>query len=194
MGFFQLTFEYLEDGGLVSYPLVAIFLVITYSIGYRLAILFKGRKIHIRETFKNKKLAKGTIQFEYMKDLDRFTILNREEIEGCLEWIKIDYYQKIHRYSSVLNTAVLLAPLLGLLGTVIGMIETFSSLSNTDLFSSSGGIAGGISQALVTTQFGLIVAIPGVFLSRYLKKIEKKTCVDLEQIGELFLQQQKESL
>jgi biopolymer transport protein ExbB len=72
------------------------------------------------------------------------------------------------------------------------MIETFSSLSSAELHSSSGGIAGGISQALITTQFGLLVAIPGVFISKYLKKIERKTYLDALQLQDLICEHKEE--
>jgi len=62
----------------------------------------------------------------------------------------------------VLAALVSAAPLLGLLGTVLGMVETFSGVA-----SRSGGsvdlVAGGISQALITTQIGLVAALPGTF-------------------------------
>ena len=62
----------------------------------------------------------------------------------------------------ILSALTAVAPLLGLLGTVSGMIETFTAVSQ---ISGTTGteVAGGISQALVTTQFGLVVAVPGVF-------------------------------
>lgn len=61
------------------------------------------------------------------------------------------------------------APLLGLLGTVLGMIQTFEVIA---LFGTGNAkaMAGGISVALVTTQAGLIVAIPGLFISRALTR------------------------
>ena len=62
----------------------------------------------------------------------------------------------------VLGALTAVAPLLGLLGTVMGMIQTFDAAATI-----GGGtgarVAGGISQALITTQFGLVVALPGVF-------------------------------
>lgn len=54
------------------------------------------------------------------------------------------------------------APLVGLLGTVLGMVETFDAVSEV-LGEPGRRMAGGIRQALVTTQFGLLIAIPGVF-------------------------------
>lgn len=69
----------------------------------------------------------------------------------------------VDRRIKYLNTLVASAPLMGLLGTVIGMLVTFSGLAN------SGGetvdvVAGGISQALITTQTGLMIALPGLFV------------------------------
>jgi len=81
-----------------------------------------------------------------------------------------DVERECRRASVLVKTIVLVAPLLGLLGTVSGMIETFDALGDMSLFSQSGGIAGGISQALITTQMGLAVAIPGLVVGRLLDR------------------------
>ncbi len=125
--------------------------------------------------FKNTDLLQGSIQEKFYYGITEMLHYDESKFQKLIELKLSEFEQEISKFSNVLATAVLLAPLLGLLGTVIGMIETFSSLSSSELHSASGGIAGGISQALITTQFGLLVAIPGVFISRYLKKIEKKT-------------------
>ena len=91
----------------------------------------------------------------------------------------------IKRYSKVVSTLVGVAPLLGLLGTVIGMITTFESLGDMTLFSQSGGIAGGISTALFTTQMGLIVAVPGVIARSILDRRQRQIHLDLAQIKDL---------
>lgn len=62
----------------------------------------------------------------------------------------------------VLKAMVAAAPLLGLLGTVMGMIATFSALAARGT-ASSEALSEGISQALITTQVGLVVALPGIF-------------------------------
>jgi len=65
------------------------------------------------------------------------------------------------------------APLVGLLGTVLGMVGTFDAVG--DLSSEPGRrIAGGIRQALVTTQFGLLIAIPGVFGLARLQRLARE--------------------
>lgn len=61
------------------------------------------------------------------------------------------------------------APLLGLLGTVMGMIETFQATASMD-GDTGKQIADGISSALITTQFGLVIALPGVFGAAHIRK------------------------
>lgn len=100
--------------------------------------------------------------------------LNQLESEGKLSLSALTLTHKINSGKSLIHTIVTAAPLMGLLGTVMGMIETFESLGDMTLFTQSGGIAGGISQALITTQMGLAVAIPGLLIGRYLFKKEKE--------------------
>jgi biopolymer transport protein ExbB len=71
----------------------------------------------------------------------------------------------------VMKICVSAAPLLGLLGTVMGMLTTFTALSTgAGGDETMGAVAGGISEALVTTATGLIVALPGLFLQDYLRR------------------------
>jgi len=82
-----------------------------------------------------------------------------------------EYYLKtlpnIDRHIDAITTLAMVCPLLGLLGTVSGMITTFDVIA---LFGTghSKALAGGISEALITTQGGLLVAIPGMFASAVL--------------------------
>ena len=73
----------------------------------------------------------------------------------------------------LLNTLVAAAPLAGLLGTVIGMLGTFSGLAAGGSESMSL-VAGGIHEALLTTQTGLMIALPGVFASLVIKRRKNK--------------------
>ena len=69
---------------------------------------------------------------------------------------------------TILSALVIAAPMLGLLGTVLGMTTTFWAVSQTSA-DTTNLVAGGISQALITTQLGLVSAIPGVFGLAYLR-------------------------
>lgn len=73
---------------------------------------------------------------------------------------------RLERHQALIVTLVAAAPLLGLLGTVGGMIDTFDAL--TAVGDPRQGISGGISAALTTTQTGLAVAIPGLVMERLL--------------------------
>jgi len=69
---------------------------------------------------------------------------------------------RLQRDIVVLAAFTAMAPLLGLLGTVIGMIETFDAVAST-VGETGIRVASGVSKALITTQFGLVIAIPGMF-------------------------------
>jgi len=75
----------------------------------------------------------------------------------------------LRRYLAVIGILAAVAPLLGLLGTVTGMMTTFNVIS---IFGTGNAraMAGGISEALLTTQSGLLVAIPGLYMSIYLNR------------------------
>ena len=91
--------------------------------------------------------------------------------------------QQLKRHGRVILALVAAAPLLGLLGTVRGMIETFHALTEMALVSESGGISGGISEALVTTQMGLAIAIPGMLVARILEGRARRLRRDLDELA-----------
>lgn len=85
-----------------------------------------------------------------------------EQVEaGCSEALRKDWL--------LLTALTASAPLLGLLGTVMGMIQTFDAVSAVS-GETGQRVAEGISRALLTTQFGLVIALPGVFGAAHLRK------------------------
>lgn len=87
------------------------------------------------------------------------------------------FSERISIDEKVVVSLIAIAPLLGLLGTVGGMIETFASLETMEMFRPGGGIADGISQALLTTQLGLIVAVPALMILKWVQR-KKKSVLD----------------
>lgn len=89
---------------------------------------------------------------------------------------------ELGRYLNTLGTIADISPLLGLLGTVLGMIEVFSVIVESGVGSPSD-LAGGISQALITTATGLTVAIPTLIAYRYLRGRVDGLVVDMERVA-----------
>ena len=92
--------------------------------------------------------------------------LPRQNLESKIEEKAIEVKFLLERNLNMLGTIATISPLLGLLGTVVGMIAAFTGLTeisgaNPDL------LAQGISQALITTAFGLFIAVPGLVLHKY---------------------------
>ena len=87
---------------------------------------------------------------------------------------------ELERYLNTLGTIAAIAPLLGLLGTVIGMIDVFTVIM-LEGTGNAGVLAGGISKALITTAAGLSVAIPSVIFHRYFVRRVDELVVAMEQ-------------
>jgi biopolymer transport protein ExbB len=108
---------------------------------------------------------------------DRSLIKERVEEVGRREAADLE------RYIPVLGTIASISPLLGLLGTVGGMILTFDVIAEQGGVTDVAPLAGGISQALITTFAGLSVGIPAVVANRYLLSKVDGLLVDLEEVS-----------
>jgi biopolymer transport protein ExbB len=93
---------------------------------------------------------------------------SRELIKEAVEDTGRHVVHELERFLNTLGTIAGISPLLGLLGTVIGMIKVFSSILVHGVGDATQ-LAGGISEALITTAAGLTVAIPSFFFYRYFK-------------------------
>lgn len=87
---------------------------------------------------------------------------------------------EMERFMNTLGTIATITPLLGLLGTVIGMIKVFTVITTTGV-GDPGQLAGGISEALITTAAGLTVAIPCLICHRHLKRKIDDLVMGMEQ-------------
>ncbi|MBB6521936.1 MotA/TolQ/ExbB proton channel family protein [Pseudoteredinibacter isoporae] len=87
---------------------------------------------------------------------------------------------EMERYLGVLGTVASIAPLLGLLGTVLGMIKVFTAIV-LEGSGNTSALAGGISEALITTAAGLCVAIPAMMLHRFYTRRVDTLVVTMEQ-------------
>ncbi len=95
------------------------------------------------------------------------------EYRTAIEEAGEDEMSKLFRRTEVLATIAAIAPMLGLTGTVVGMIEAFMTIANQDGSAQAQDLAGGIGQALITTLMGLVIAIPTMVACNYFRhKIE----------------------
>lgn len=115
-------------------------------------------------------------------DFDKIDGNNRQYLEEVIEENILEGTIKLEKGMWLLGCVVNTAPQLGLLGTVTGMISSFTALS-TNGTESAKLVASGISEALYTTAFGLIVAIPAlVFFNLFNKKIDNLV-LEMEKIS-----------
>ncbi len=104
----------------------------------------------------------------------------REIMKEGIEEVAGHVVHEMERYLSTLGTIAVITPLLGLLGTVIGMIKVFSAIMIQGTGNASV-LAGGISEALITTAAGLSVAIPTVMFHRMFQRRIEELVVNMEQ-------------
>lgn len=181
----DLLLEYLNEGGGVMYILLFTCFVIMH-IGIGKIILYK----QYSRPFKKKDSKKNieTIQHPVPKPVTTYDWFyaecsklgkhlnnQKDEItEDVLREVLLYHIPKLESGLETIAAWISVAPLLGLLGTVIGMIQTFKMIT---LFGvgDPAVMSEGISVALLTTQAGLLVAFPGLLLLDYLKR--KKTSI-----------------
>jgi biopolymer transport protein ExbB len=184
-------FTYMQSGGFVMWPLALSVVVLWYSLGYRFHALKRGSNANVRNLVRKfhegiRTTPRGLIDGAVVEALEITKQYGASKV--CRPYLDDAFAKHIVTLNQgrvLIKTIVITAPLIGLLGTVTGMIETFDSLASAELFSQSGGIAGGISQALFTTQLGLVVAVPGLILGRILDKKASTMELELEQIKDI---------
>lgn len=178
---------YLTQGGFVMWPLALATLALWYCLGYRFVTLRRGstksaRVLLTRHRKAGGRRPRGTVDSAVVWGLALVAHNPGRRIRPILDDAFGELRRELGSGRTVIRSIVSAAPLTGLLGTVIGMIETFDSIGEMTLFAQSGGIAGGISQALFTTQMGLCVAVPGIVIGRLLDRRQLRLEQELEQI------------
>lgn len=107
-------------------------------------------------------------------------ILHREfSMTKAMESAAAEEIKRMRRYLSVLDTMITVAPLLGILGTVTGIIVSFEALGWAGI-ENPQAVTAGIAQALITTAFGLIIAIPSVIPYNYFNSRVENAVLDIE--------------
>ena len=154
--------ERINQGGLVGYFIIFIGLLGLALSLWRLLILRQDGQA-INQQLTTDIVSQDNALGRILSVQNEHDAMDTESLELKIDEAILKEVPKLEKYHSIIKVFAAIAPLLGLLGTVVGMIVTFQALT---LFGTGDPklMAGGISQALVTTMLGLIVAIPLVFL------------------------------
>jgi biopolymer transport protein ExbB len=174
------VFELIKAGGWLMLPILACSVVATAIIGERLWVLRRRRVIpkhllaQVWQMYRKGKLTSTDItSLRKSSPLGRILaagLMNRhhsrEVMKEAIEEVGRHVVMELQRYLTTLGTIASIAPLLGLLGTVVGMIKVFSAIVESGV-GNPAVLATGISEALLTTAAGLSVAIPSLIFHRY---------------------------
>ena len=154
--------ERINQGGLVGYFIIFIGLLGLALSLWRLLVLRRDGQA-INQQLTTDIVSQDNALGRILSVHNEHDAMDTESLELKIDEAILKEVPKLEKYHSIIKVFAAVAPLLGLLGTVVGMIVTFQALT---LFGTGDPklMAGGISQALVTTMLGLIVAIPLVFL------------------------------
>jgi biopolymer transport protein ExbB len=182
---------YLKTGGVVMAPLVIVSLAMWILIVDR-ALFFKrlyrkNMNLHIAREHVLADRMPDPVHYRGVTSLLVARFLQRRSHDRNLDRFILDetvltINHSLNDYLAIIGVLAAVAPLLGLLGTVTGMIGTFDILS---VFGTGNakGMAGGISEALVTTQTGLLVAIPGLYMKGFLDRRARHLQQQVSRVG-----------
>ena len=199
--------KFMYEGGPVMWFLLA-FSIIAVAVMIERALVLRKAKINVNEFLA--KLRKALIVNKSIRDATKIceqyrgplaSIMKagllkygqpRDEIEKTIETAALHEMGRLEKRLAVLSSVANVAPLLGFFGTVSGMIQSFDALAEQGL-SNPGAVAAGISEALITTAAGLLVAIPVQLAYNYfmssinnsVRDIETSTNMLLETFGEM---------
>jgi biopolymer transport protein ExbB len=187
------VYEIVVAGGWLMVPIllcslvsVAIIIERFWSLG-RNKILPPGLLRYVWDLYKSNKLSMDRIielrQDSPLGEVFSAGLVNqahgRDVMKDAMEEAGSKVAHEMERFLAALGTIAAITPLLGLLGTVLGMIEVFTEIMASGT-GDTGRLAGGISTALITTASGLTIAIPSMVFHRYFERQIDGMVVDME--------------
>lgn len=165
------SLRYLQGGGAIMAPLLVVSIWMWVLIFKKLAELYwhsQRKTRHADSTAAN--MATGTSwQSEIIHNFTRQRTFDPELDRKLVQKLVKQHSTGLEKHVHTILVLASSAPLLGLLGTVTGMITTFEVISHFGT-GNARALASGISEALITTQSGLIVAIPGLFMGNFIRR------------------------
>lgn len=185
-----------HQGGLVMYPLLLCSIIAVAILVERLRTYKKAKSnmamlreeipahIHEREALLDICVRDGGVAAE-MVYAGAAQSGTPEQQNQRMQSAAVTIAGRLRSYLNYLETIVTLAPLLGLLGTVTGMISSFNVLSVAD--GQPFAITAGVGEALIATATGLCVAIIALVIHTYLVQVQDKLITDMEEMGNVYI-------
>jgi biopolymer transport protein ExbB len=186
-----MIFDLLEKGGIIMYPLLACSVI-------SLTVILERILFWIRETTRmDHSLVDHVLELARMKKYEQIKtpargpsdyvlrvlvcgLVHKDySLSRAMEMAAIEEIKRMKRYLPVLDTMITAAPLLGILGTVIGIIHSFDMLGKAGI-QDPQAVTSGIAQALLTTAAGLLIAIFTLFPYNYFMSKVEKAAVRIE--------------
>lgn len=180
-----------RDGGLVMPALFATAFTLWFALGERMVLLRRGDRRPVRELARHCTEGgtvgeAGIVSAAAARGARLWRALGGAVPLDRLDEAYADLDARLHLGTRLVGCLVAMAPLLGLLGTVTGLIETFGSLGTSAASAASEGIAGGIVEALYATQMGLAIAVPGLLASGMLQQRQTTLARELEALKAIY--------
>ena len=132
-------------------------------------------------TLANSNPTDAVLEMLFEIDKGRKTVSKQEQIQDIADASYIHARDKLFNKLWILDTIVTAAPLLGLLGTIFGIVDTFYAISSSGMYDPSG-VSAGIGTALYSTAFGIALALAGLLFFNYLSQLNERICEYLKMI------------
>jgi len=186
----------LQFGGMMVYPLlllgvIALAIILDKAFVYWRYVRLPTALMRLLETYRFawtdlEGQVMSLMPGNYFGRFFRVILNNRANPAWWVESRAGDEAQLIEKALSrglwVLETIVTAAPLLGLVGTIVGMMESFKLIGGSGLVNPTG-VTGGVAQALIATTLGLILALIALFAFNFFSHLQSKTMDEMERLG-----------
>jgi len=170
----QSPMELFVHGGWIMWPILLVSFVAVTAVVERVLFMFteaSRRQTALVEQMMEKvekgdangAVTLGTPSKDYVAKVLVYALTHREHsLTNAFTRAANQELNRFQRGIAVLDTCITISPLLGLLGTVLGMMNTFGALGDGDIAANAGKITGGVGEALIATAAGLLIAIMGL--------------------------------
>lgn len=166
--------ELFAHGGWIMWPILTVSLVAVTAVVERVIFLIRESSRRQPERVEQilERVEKGDFDgalgigrqsTDYVAQVLVYALTHREHsLSNAFTRAANRELNRFQRGIAVLDTCITISPLLGLLGTVLGMMNTFGALGDGDIAANAGKITGGVGEALIATAYGLLIAIVGL--------------------------------